>query len=91
LLLLQNDLSLAHSKKEAELKARIQELEAELEAANAIGRDFGAKFAALQEQQAGTVSQLDEARESNASLREHLPRLQAQLEHAQRELEQQSR
>ena len=91
MLLVQNDLTLAHSKAEAELKTRIQELEAEVEKERSAGRDSAVKFASLLEQHSGTLSQLDEMRQSNSAFREQLPSLQAQLESAQRELEQQSR
>ena len=90
-MLVQNDLALTHSKKEGELKTRIQELDSELARELAVGRDTTVKFASLLEQHTAILAQFDEVQQSNSAFREQLPILQAQLESAQRELELQSR
>ncbi len=91
LALVQNDLTLLHSKRESELTAHIQELESRLKSEFAIGQDSALQYASLLEQHTSSLAQLDEMRLSNAMFREQLPALQAQLASAQRELELQSR
>ena len=91
MLLVQNDLSLEHSKKEAELTARIHELEDQLQREHASVRDSAVQYASLFDQHTATLAQLDELRTSNAMFREQIPVLQAQVSNAQRELEMQSR
>ncbi len=91
MLLVQNDLTLLHSKKEAELTSRVQELEGRLQMELMIGQDSAVHHASLLDRHTAALAELDEMRTSNDSFREQLPMLQAQLSSAQRELEQQSR
>ncbi len=91
MLLVQNDLALALSKKEAELNARIHELEEQLHREHATGRQAAVQYASLLEQHAATLAQLDEVQASNNTFREQIPILQAQITSAQRELEMQSK
>lgn len=84
----QNDLTLSHSQKEADLTSRIQELESRLHKEQS---DSALNHAVLRDQLAAAQSQLEELLTSNALLREQLSSMQVQVLTTQRELDSQSK